>query len=260
MAQGPCLRRTCGGWCLAAVSRGDERCRPTRNGQPPGGFSQDGAAWHVPAVRRPAPPYITAHIAGPFAGAPVQYRAQCTRKCAAEEGKRTRSALRGEMYSPPPAVLPTVHCRAHCRVLCRGKCPEARAKRAAMCARMYGRAAEPRATVRVRGTAGPRRAARAQGTASAPRGDQSLGPYSECSASSTKNAPLGVPRGARAIRCARGYGRSFGPMRFMRATSLNLVNIGTYSMDTLEFSRPYQRAGEPAQRRIAYLSAMAVRS
>ena len=211
---------------------------------------------------------------GPTSRAAVHYRAHCRpfcrgagaisramhpeMRCRGENGPG--SALRGEMYSPPPAVLPTVHCRAHCRVLCRGKCPEARAKRAAMCARMYGRAAEPRATVRVRGTAGPRRAARAQGTASAPRGDQSLGPYSECSASSTKNAPLGVPRGARAIRCARGYGRSFGPMRFMRATSLNLVNIGTYSMDTLEFSRPYQRAGEPAQRRIAYLSAMAVRS
>ena len=64
---------------------GAERCCPTRNGQPPDGFSQDGTARHVPAVRRPAPPYIAAYIASPFAGAPVQYRAQCTRKCAAEE-------------------------------------------------------------------------------------------------------------------------------------------------------------------------------
>ena len=53
------------------------------------------------------------------------------------------STLQGKMYRSLPARLSTVHSRVHCRVLCRGKCPEARAKRAAMCARMYGGAAGP---------------------------------------------------------------------------------------------------------------------
>ena len=53
------------------------------------------------------------------------------------------STLQGKMYRPLTARLSTVHSRVHCRVLCRDKCPAGRAKRAAMCARVYGRAAEP---------------------------------------------------------------------------------------------------------------------
>ena len=44
--------------------------------------------------------YIAAHIASPFAGAPVQYRAQCTRKCAAEERDGPGSTLRGGNVRP----------------------------------------------------------------------------------------------------------------------------------------------------------------
>jgi hypothetical protein len=56
------------------------------------------------------------------------------------------------------------------------------------------------------------------------------------------------------------YGRSLGARRCILFTALNLVNSGTYSKLTLEFSRPYQRAGVPAARRMMYLSVMAVRS
>ena len=40
-------------------------------------------------------------------------------------------------------------------------------------------------------------------------------------------------------------------MRCILFTLLNLVNSGTYSTSTDEFSRPYQRAGEPATLRMA---------
>lgn len=48
------------------------------------------------------------------------------------------------------------------------------------------------------------------------------------------------------------YGRSLGARRCILFTALNLVNSGTYSKLTLEFSRPYQRAGVLAARRMMY--------
>ena len=75
-------------------------------------------------------------------------------RCGGKNG--AAGTLRKNMYRPLPAVLVAVHSRVHCRVLCREKCPGARAKRAAMCARVYGRAAELRTAVRAaRGSRGP---------------------------------------------------------------------------------------------------------
>ena len=43
-----------------------------------------------------SPPYITAYIAGPFAGASVQYRAQCTEWCAARAQTGRRVHCKGK--------------------------------------------------------------------------------------------------------------------------------------------------------------------
>ena len=194
--RGSCLGRTRGGWCRPAASGGAERYRPARNGPPPGGFSQDGTARHVPADRRPAPPYITAYIAGPFAGSPVQYRAQCTKKCA-----------------PGAQTGPRVHCEGKCTALyqrfCRpyitayidgffaaGNVPRP-GQNARQCAR--------ECTVGALGRGGPPGRGRPRGRRARhppPAATNPCEPHSECSAANMKSAPLGVPRGARAIRCA----------------------------------------------------------
>ena len=49
-------------------------------------------------------------------------------------------------------------------------------------------------------------------------------------------------------------------MRVSLSKFLNFVKSGTYSTNTLEFSRPNHWAGEPAKLRMAYFSEMAVRS